>query len=359
MTDYSGYMEITPSSEELKKFLSEENLYEEEGKSKILEENSISDTNKQLYVEAVKNAKYILYELNKSNKFYTVENGGAACVVTTAFGNLKIVCKAIMPPKTEKGNIPIVVSEEVTFRITGSLLISEGKKIKTKKLLKAINFINKMYMWGNEEKIENPLFYGSNTCVEFMFNTNADLGKYDCTQIVAYHIEKAIQKLLLILAFSCKPTKKNISMDEEPTEIMNNILEILPRVYNSCTRIINENVGYLFRFECSSEMEPIDYEEDIYLNAIIDNEKDYYRMEIWTYLHGVNSYEKVKKLQEIIDLMNDTFCKRRRFSIDLKFKNKKTIIKIVSQMGLSANKKSFISDITLYIMILKNLFLID
>lgn len=55
-------------------------------------------------------------------------------------------------------------------------------------------------------------------------------------------------------------------MDEEPNEIMNNILESLPRVYNSCTRIINESVGYLFRFECSSEMEPIDY-EDIYLNA--------------------------------------------------------------------------------------------
>lgn len=358
MTDYSGYMEITPSSEELKKFLAEENLYEEEGKSKILEENSISDANKQLYVKAVKNAKYILYELKKSNKFCTVENGGAACVMATAFGNLKIVCKAIMPPKTEKGNIPIVVSEEVTFRITGSLLISEGKKITTKKLLKAINFINKMYMWGDEEKIENPLFYGSNTCVEFMFNTNADFREYDCTQIVAYHIEKTIQKLLLILAFSCKPTKKNINMDEEPNEIMNNILDSLPRVYNSCTRIINESVGYLFRFEGSSEMEPIDY-EDIYLNAIIDNEKDYYRIQMWTYLYGINSYEKVKKLEKIIGLMNDTFCKRRRFSIDLKFKNKKTTAEIVSQNRLSANKKLLISDITLYIMILKNLFLID
>lgn len=359
MTDYSGYMEITPSSEELKGFLSEENLYEEEGKSKILEENSISDANKQLYVEAVKNAKDIVYKLNKSDKFRTVESGGGGYVVTTPYGKLKIVCKAIMPQKTETRNIPIVVSEEVTFRITGSLLISEDKKIKTKKLLKAIDFMNKMHMCGDKEKMEIPLFYGNNNCVEFMFNTNVDLEKYDCTQIVAYHIEKNIQKLLLILAFSCKSTKKNINMDEEPNEIMNNILESLPRVYNSCTRIINENVGYLFRFECSSEMEPIDYEEDIYLNAIIDNEKDYYRMEIWTYLHGVNSYEKVKKLQEIIDLMNDTFCKRRRFSIDLKFKNKKTIIKIVSQMGLSANKKSFISDITLYIMILKNLFLID
>ena len=32
MTDYNGYMEITPSSEELKEFLSEENLYEKDEK---------------------------------------------------------------------------------------------------------------------------------------------------------------------------------------------------------------------------------------------------------------------------------------------------------------------------------------
>ena len=101
MTDYSGYMEITPSSEELKKFLSEENLYEEEGKSKILEENSISDANKQLYVEAV-----------KSDKFRTVESGGGGYVVTTPYGKLKIVCKAIMPQKTETRNIPLLYQKK-------------------------------------------------------------------------------------------------------------------------------------------------------------------------------------------------------------------------------------------------------
>lgn len=72
--------------------------------------------------------------------------------MTTPYGKLKIVCKAIMPQKTETRNIPIVVSEEVTFRITGSLLISEDKKIKTKKLLKAIDFMNKMHMCGDKEK---------------------------------------------------------------------------------------------------------------------------------------------------------------------------------------------------------------
>ncbi len=342
MTDYSGYLKIPDGEEFLVK----------KSESEILKENNISSANKEIFVEAIKKARYILYEHNQSEKYRTIECGGAGCVVPTPFGNLKLVCKAIMPTESEM-NTPFVISRKITYRVSGCLFLPEGQKIKMKKLLKSINVINKIGIFSGEN--ETPIFYGNKQYVEFMFNVNVELEDYDLEYKVAFNIEKTIQKLLLILSFSSASTRKKIKLEEDSNRTMNSILESLPMVYNGYTIIKNDNGQYLSRFECNNEL--VEY-KDIYLNVIVNKPEDYCRIEMWTSV-CVNSYEKIEKFQKIIDLMNKEFCEKFRFSMDLRFKGKKTIIKIISQLGLDANKDFLVWDITLYIMILKNLFFID
>lgn len=57
-----------------------------------------------------------------------LKSGGGGYIVTNTIWKIEDCMQGNMPQKTETRNIPIVVSEEVTFRITGSLLISEDKK---------------------------------------------------------------------------------------------------------------------------------------------------------------------------------------------------------------------------------------
>lgn len=70
--------------------------------------------------------------------------------------------------------------------------------------------MNKMHMCGDKEKMEIPLFYGNNNCVEFMFNTNVDLEKYDCTQSLHITLKKTFRNCYLFW-LSCKSQKRTLT----------------------------------------------------------------------------------------------------------------------------------------------------